>query len=81
VNYDTNGWLAVTVGPLECLDNTIKTMKDIANKTNKDPNNFRVVLLAQIQGYSQSYITKIIVDTPNPYTHVQTIYTDIEYLL
>ena len=33
VNYDTNGWLAVTAGPLEYLDNTIKNIKDIANKS------------------------------------------------
>ena len=48
VNYDTNGWLAVTAGPLEYIDNTIKTIKDIANKANKDPNNFKVILLAHL---------------------------------
>jgi len=48
VNYDTNGWLAVTAGPLEYLGNTIKKIKDIANKANKDPNNFKVILLAHI---------------------------------
>jgi probable F420-dependent oxidoreductase len=45
VNYDTNGWLGLIAGPLEYLDNTIKTIKDIANKANKDPNNFKVILL------------------------------------
>jgi hypothetical protein len=29
---------------LEYLENTIKTIKDIANKANKDPNNFKVIL-------------------------------------
>jgi probable F420-dependent oxidoreductase len=48
VNYDTNGWLAVTAGPLEYLDNTIKNIKDIANRANKDPNNFKVILLAHL---------------------------------
>ena len=48
VNYDTNGWLAVVGGPLEYLDNTIKTLKDIANKANKDPNKFKVILLAHL---------------------------------
>jgi probable F420-dependent oxidoreductase len=48
VNYDTDGWLAVVGGPLEYLDNTIKTIKDIANKTNKDPNKFKVILLAHL---------------------------------
>jgi probable F420-dependent oxidoreductase len=48
VNYDTNGWLAVVGGPLEYIDNTIKAIKDIAMKSNKDPNNFKVVLLAHL---------------------------------
>ena len=48
VNYDLNGWLAVVGGPLEYLDNTIKTIKDIANKANKDPNKFKVILLAHL---------------------------------
>jgi probable F420-dependent oxidoreductase len=48
VNYDTNGWLAVVGGPLEYLDNTIKTIKNIANKANKDPNKFKVILLAHL---------------------------------
>jgi probable F420-dependent oxidoreductase len=45
VNFDADGWLGLIVGPLEYLDNTIKTIKDIANKANKDPNNFNVILL------------------------------------
>ena len=45
VNYDTNGWLGLIGGPLEYLDNTIKTIQNIANKANKDPNRFRVILL------------------------------------
>jgi hypothetical protein len=45
VNYDTNGRLGLIGGPLEYLDNTIVTIQNIANKTNKDPNRFRVILL------------------------------------
>jgi probable F420-dependent oxidoreductase len=48
VNYDTNGWLAVNAGPLEYLDNTTKMIKDIANKANKDPYNFKVILIAHL---------------------------------
>jgi probable F420-dependent oxidoreductase len=48
VNYDTNGWLAVVGGPLEYLDNTINAIKDTAKKANKNPNNFKVVLLANL---------------------------------
>jgi probable F420-dependent oxidoreductase len=46
VNYDANGWLGLIGGPLEYLENTIQTIKDQANKANKDPNNFEVILLA-----------------------------------
>jgi probable F420-dependent oxidoreductase len=45
VNYDTNGWLGLIGGPLEYLDSTIKTIQNMANKANKDPNKFRVILL------------------------------------
>ena len=45
VNYDANGWLGLIGGPLEYLENTIQTIKDQANKANKDPNNFKVILL------------------------------------
>jgi alkanesulfonate monooxygenase SsuD/methylene tetrahydromethanopterin reductase-like flavin-dependent oxidoreductase (luciferase family) len=45
VNYDANGWLGLIVGPLEYLENNIKAIKDNANKANKDPNSFKVILL------------------------------------
>jgi probable F420-dependent oxidoreductase len=45
VNYDANGWLGVIGGPIEYLENTMNTIKDMASKTNKDPNNFEVILL------------------------------------
>jgi probable F420-dependent oxidoreductase len=44
VDYDANGWLAVIGGQLENLENAIQTIKDQAKKTNKDPNNFKVIL-------------------------------------
>jgi alkanesulfonate monooxygenase SsuD/methylene tetrahydromethanopterin reductase-like flavin-dependent oxidoreductase (luciferase family) len=45
MNYDLNGWLGLIVGPLEYLENTIKTIRDKAGKANKDPNNFKTILL------------------------------------
>jgi probable F420-dependent oxidoreductase len=45
VKYDTNGWLGIVFGPLDQLQNTVNTMKEIANKANKDPNSFKVILL------------------------------------
>ena len=72
VNYDTNGWLAVVGGPLEYIDNTIKAIKDIAKKANKDPNNFRVILLAHLNialdSKSQSTSSKTNEDQRFPFT-------------
>ena len=44
VNFDADGWLGAIYG-FEKLENSLKTIKDIANKANKDPNNFKVILL------------------------------------
>jgi probable F420-dependent oxidoreductase len=72
VNYDTNGWLAVVGGPLEYIDKTIKTIKDIAKKANKDPNKFKVVLLAHLNialdSKSQSTSSKTNEDQRFPFT-------------
>lgn len=45
VKYDINGWLGVVGGPLEYIENSIKTIKEQANKANKDPDNFRIIML------------------------------------
>jgi probable F420-dependent oxidoreductase len=45
VKYDTNGWLGGIDGPLEHLENPMKMMKENANRANKDPKNFQVILL------------------------------------
>jgi alkanesulfonate monooxygenase SsuD/methylene tetrahydromethanopterin reductase-like flavin-dependent oxidoreductase (luciferase family) len=45
IKYDLNGWLSVLAGPLDYLQNSINTIKDMAKKANKDPNSFRVILL------------------------------------
>jgi probable F420-dependent oxidoreductase len=45
VNYDTNGWLGVLFGPFDQLQSTINAMKELARKSKKDSNSFRVILL------------------------------------
>ena len=45
VKYDTNGWLGGIGRSLEHLENSMKTIKENANRTNKDPKNFQVILL------------------------------------
>jgi len=45
INYSTNGWLGLIVGPLDYLENTIKSMNEMASKANKDPNEFKTILL------------------------------------
>jgi probable F420-dependent oxidoreductase len=45
IDNGVNGWLGFTGGPLQYLEDTVKTIKDKANKANKDPNNFEVILV------------------------------------
>jgi probable F420-dependent oxidoreductase len=45
VNYDTNGWLGVLFGPFDQLQSTINAMKELASKSKKDSNSFKVILL------------------------------------
>jgi hypothetical protein len=45
VNYDANGWLGLIGGPLEYLENIIKTIREKAGKANKDPKRFKTILL------------------------------------
>ena len=45
VKYDVNGWLGVAGGPLEYTENCINTIKDNASKSNKNPDNFRTIML------------------------------------
>jgi hypothetical protein len=45
VKYDVNGWLGVVGGPLEYTESCINAIKSNANKSNKNPDNFRTILL------------------------------------
>jgi probable F420-dependent oxidoreductase len=45
VNQDTNGWLGVLGGPIEQVKDIMNTIKENAKRANKDPSNFRVILL------------------------------------
>ena len=56
VKYDANGWLASMSGAvsLESLENNIKILKDKAAKANKNPNDFRIVVLLYPGRYSNS---------------------------
>jgi hypothetical protein len=45
VNFDLDGWLATTGGPLEYLDRSIKDLRGYAEKAKKDPNKFEIITL------------------------------------
>jgi probable F420-dependent oxidoreductase len=45
VKYDTNGWLGGIGRSLEHLENYMKMIKENANRANKDPKKFQVILL------------------------------------
>jgi hypothetical protein len=42
---DLNGWLGVVGGPLDYLENSMKSMKEQANRAGKNPDNFRTIVL------------------------------------
>jgi hypothetical protein len=43
---DLRGWLAVATGPLEYIENSIKSIKGQARRLNKNPDNFQTIILA-----------------------------------
>lgn len=45
IKYDLNGWLGVVGGPLDYLENSMKSMKEQANRVGKNPDNFRTIIL------------------------------------
>jgi probable F420-dependent oxidoreductase len=45
INYDLSGWLGVVGGPLEYTENTIKAMNEQASQANKNPDNFRTIMM------------------------------------
>jgi probable F420-dependent oxidoreductase len=45
INYDLSGWLGVVGGPLEYTENTIKAIKEQASQANKNPDNFRIIMM------------------------------------
>ena len=44
--YDLDGWLGIVGGPLEYIENSIKSIKGQASRVNKNPNNFQIIILA-----------------------------------
>ncbi len=61
VKYDANGWLASMSGAvsLGSLENNIKILKDKAANANKNPNDFRIVVLLYPGRYSNSNKEKV----------------------
>ena len=47
--YDLNGWLGVVGGPLEYIENSIKSIKGQASQLNKNPDNFQIIILADLR--------------------------------
>jgi probable F420-dependent oxidoreductase len=45
VKYDLNGWLGVVGGPLEYTESSIKAIKEQASRANKNPDNFRIIMM------------------------------------
>src|SRR5215469_3831808 len=46
VQDNLNGWLGVVGGPLEYIENSIKSIKGQASQVNKNPDNFQIIVAA-----------------------------------
>jgi probable F420-dependent oxidoreductase len=44
IKYDLNGWLGVVGGPLEYIENSIKSIRGQASQVNKNPDNFQIIM-------------------------------------
>jgi alkanesulfonate monooxygenase SsuD/methylene tetrahydromethanopterin reductase-like flavin-dependent oxidoreductase (luciferase family) len=53
VKYDLNGWLGVVGGPLEYIENNIKSIKEQASRVNKNADNFQIIILADLRKSSK----------------------------
>jgi alkanesulfonate monooxygenase SsuD/methylene tetrahydromethanopterin reductase-like flavin-dependent oxidoreductase (luciferase family) len=60
IRYGLNGWLGVVGGPLEYIENTIKSIKGQASQVNKNPDNFQIVVAAYPRMINWSILTIII---------------------
>jgi probable F420-dependent oxidoreductase len=46
IKYDLNGWLGVVGGPLEYIENSIKSIRRQASQANKNPDKFQIIISA-----------------------------------
>ena len=46
IKYNLNGWLGVVGGPLEYIENTIKSIRGQASQVNKNPDKFQIIISA-----------------------------------
>jgi hypothetical protein len=46
MKYDLNGWLGVVGGPLEYIENSIKSIREQASQVNKNPDKFQIIIYA-----------------------------------
>jgi hypothetical protein len=46
IKYDLNGWLGVVGGPLEYVEDSIKSIRGQASQANKNPDKFQIIISA-----------------------------------
>jgi len=59
IKYDLNGWLGVVGGPLEYIENNIKSIKGQASQDNKNPDNFQIIILADLRKSSNDHENRL----------------------
>ena len=59
IKYDLNGWLGVVGGPLEYIENNIKSIKGQASRVNKNADNFQIIILADLRKSSKDHENRL----------------------
>jgi len=59
IKYDLNGWLGVVGGPLDYIENNIKSIKGQASRVNKNADNFQIIILADLRKSSKDHENRL----------------------
>jgi probable F420-dependent oxidoreductase len=58
IKYDLSGWLGVVGGSLEYIENNIKSIRERASQVDKNPDNFQIIILADLRKSYKNHETR-----------------------
>jgi probable F420-dependent oxidoreductase len=58
IKYNLSGWLGVVGGSLEYIENNIKSIRERASQVDKNPDNFQIIILADLRKSYKNHETR-----------------------